>query len=586
MKICCCVLLLVGCGMAQAQMPGMGAMPMDGMVAIPPPEQLPVPVKMTGIGNSHIAIKAGAATQAWFDQGLTLLHDFWEYESAKAFEQAIRTDPNCAMCWWGLAQAEGFRGGPDEIYSKQALKKAVELKGHGSATDKLYIEAATAGAADGKDGKAGESEILRKLVKKDPRDIEARIYLANSLGDGYDETGEPKAGTRQKIAMLEAVLKDAPNDSAANHYWIHAMEPSNHPERAIGSAALLASLAPASGHMVHMPGHIYFRVGDYADADKWFSASTAADEKYMAEFHVGPDDDWNYTHNMMFGIANLMEQGRMQDANALSDRLGGTRGRLAASLYVWNARHQMARVGNRLPVAMRVGNWTEVLAILDEAKIQESERTTNLLLLTQSLREYAYGMRALDQGDVHTARLASDGLDAGLWRAQQDAADKAMLKKDGGEDKATKDSAMAQAMPDAEQGPLVKALSVASLELRACILVGQRKVAEAKKVFDQAIAEDKKAGYAEPPFYIRPVAETEALALIAAKDYTGAKTAYEAALVERPQSGFELYGLAHVAELQGDLAGAKTGYAAFLKAWPSADAGLPEVVHAKAAVGQ
>ncbi len=77
------------------------------------------------------------------------------------------------------------------------------------------------------------------------------------------------------------MLKDAPNDSAANHYWIHAMEPSNHPERAIPSAALLASLAPTSGHMVHMPGHIYYRVGDYASADRWFTASTEADERYM-----------------------------------------------------------------------------------------------------------------------------------------------------------------------------------------------------------------------------------------------------------------------------------------------------------------
>jgi tetratricopeptide (TPR) repeat protein len=561
------------------QMPAMPGMS-DEMVAMPAPETLPVPVKMTGIGNSHIAIKATPEAQAWFDQGLNLLHDFWEYEAAKAFEQGIRVDPKCAMCWWGLAQAEGFRGGPEAEYGKAALKQAVALKGHDSGTDKLYIEAAAA-ADDEKGGRTRQTEILGKLVKKEPKDVEARIYLANSLGggwDSYDEAGEPVGGMKEKIAILEAVLKDAPNDSAANHYWIHAMEPSNHPERAIASAALLASLAPASGHMVHMPGHIYFRVGDYASADKWFSASTAVDEAYMKAQKVGPDDDWNYTHNMMFGIANLMEQGRMKDADALSDRLSGTRGRLAASLYVWNARHQIARVGNRLPVAMRVGDWTEVLAILDEAKVPEGEKTTNLMLLIGSLREYATGMRAYERGDFAAAQVASNALDAGLWRAKQDAADMALMKK---KPDAGVKPAMAQVMPDAEQGPLVKALSVASLELRGCILVSEGKVAEGKKLFDQAIAEDKKAGYAEPPFYIRPVAETEALALIKAKDYAGAKTAYEAALVERPNSGFELYGLAHVAELQGDLAGAKVQYAAFLKAWPSADAGLLEVIHAK-----
>ncbi len=86
----------------------MGSMPgMADMQPVPPPEQLPVPVKMTGIGNSHIAIKSSPEAQAWFDQGLSLLHDFWDYESAKAFEQAIRVDPNCAMCWWGLSKPSG-----------------------------------------------------------------------------------------------------------------------------------------------------------------------------------------------------------------------------------------------------------------------------------------------------------------------------------------------------------------------------------------------------------------------------------------------------------------------------------------------
>src|SRR5437764_4846317 len=104
---------------AAAQKTGMqsaGPMPpMDEIHAVPPPEQLPVPLRMTSIGNSHIAIKANAEAQAWFDQGLSLMHDFWDYESAKAFQQAIRTDPSCAMCYWGLARAIGFRGEADKV---------------------------------------------------------------------------------------------------------------------------------------------------------------------------------------------------------------------------------------------------------------------------------------------------------------------------------------------------------------------------------------------------------------------------------------------------------------------------------------
>jgi tetratricopeptide (TPR) repeat protein len=139
--------------------------------------------------------------------------------------------------------------------------------------------------------------------------------------------------------------------------------------------------------------------------------------------------------------------------------------------------------------------------------------------------------------------------------------------------------------PDAEQEPLVKAFSVASLELRAGVLLAQGKAEPAKKLYTQAAVEEKKLGYHEPPFYIRPVSETEGAALLRAKDYAGAKAAYEAALVERPNSGFELYGIARAKELAGDEAGAVAGYQVFLKAWPSADAGLPEVAHAKAAVG-
>ena len=325
----------------RAQTSGMGAnmTPMDGMHAFPPPEQLPIPEHMTGIGNSHISIKATPEAQAWFDQGLTLLHDFWDYESAKAFEQAIRTDPQCAMCYWGLAQALEFRGEADNIYAPKALNQAVKLEHKASGTDRLFIEAAV---AESHNESAHEIALYRKLVKKEPHDNEARIFLANALGDGFDDNGDPKPGMKEKIAILEAVLKDSPNDSAANHYWIHAMEPSNHPERAIPSAALLASLAPTSGHMVHMPGHIYYRVGDYASADRWFAASTAADEHYLREQHVSVDDDWNYVHNMMYAIANLMEQGRLEDANALSDHLAAARGELSASLYIWSARDQMS----------------------------------------------------------------------------------------------------------------------------------------------------------------------------------------------------------------------------------------------------
>jgi tetratricopeptide (TPR) repeat protein len=579
---------------AAAQMAAMPAM--AGMEPVPPPEQLPAPVKMTGIGNSHIAIKASPEVQAWFDQGLSLLHDFWDYESAKAFEQAIRLDPNCAMCWWGLSEAIEMRHDEMSFYGKQALDKAVALKGRAGAEGKLYIEAAEAAAAAKKDDRSAEIAILRTLVKKNPSDIEARIFLAGAVGDGYDDKGEPKPGQKERIAILESVIKDAPSDSAAHHYWIHAIEPGNHPEAALKSAALLASLAPTSGHMVHMPGHIFYRVGNYAEAEHWFAASIEADERYMREQHISPDDDWNYVHNMMYAIANLMEQGKLAEANALSDHLSAARGKLSATLYIWSARDQVARIGQRLPVALRVGDWDAVLSMLGQASLGEGEKTANLRFLAAELSEYARGMKALDSqdtaaADIEAAQSASARMDAGLWRAH-----KAQESKDAAKDEDKKDDVktndaqkdkppMAAILPDANAEPLMKCLAIASLELRAGVLVAQGKLEEARKLYAEARVEEKKAGYHEPPFYIRPVGENEAAALLRAGDYAGAKAAYESALEERPNSGFGLYGLARVKELQGDAPGARASYAAFLRAWPAADASLPEVAHARTVAG-
>src|SRR3984885_11935964 len=443
---------------------------MADMEPVSPPDQLPVPIKMTGIGNSHIVIKASPEAQAWFDQGLSLLHDFWDFESEKAFEQAVRVDPKCAMCFWGLAQALDMHGDA-RLFAKQAMAEAVRLRSHASGADKLYIDAEQADLDAKEDDHSAEVAILRKLVKKAPHDIEARIFLAGAVGDGYDEKGEPKAGQKERIAILEGVLREAPNDSAANHYWIHAMEPGNHPERALQSATLLASLAPTSGHMVHMPGHIFYRVGNYPEAERWFSASTAADERYMREQHVGPDDDWNYVHNMMYGIANLMEQGRLADANALSERLAGARGQLSATLYVWAARDQMARLSRRLPVALRTGAWGDVFAMLDQAPVAEGDKTVNLRFLASELRDFATGMQALDRNELDDAQGASARMDAGLWRLQQEQTDAASVAAKAKVDTSGKTAdkkekpAMVAIMPAADSGPLVRSLSVASLQL-------------------------------------------------------------------------------------------------------------------------
>ena len=568
-------LLLVPARSASAQMNMTGHV-METRDEIPP-EKLPPPQKLAGVGNVHLQITATPEAQSWFDQGLNLIHDFWDYESARAFQQGIRVDPNCAMCYWGLYRALSFYHGNSQEFADQALEKAVSLEKHVSKHERFYIDADAADVNAEKDGKEtsgapASAPIWRKLVKKYPHDLEARLCFAMAVG--YDGS--------EGLAMLESVLKDDPNNSAANHFYIHAVEASDHPEKALHSSDILGALAPASGHMVHMPGHIYFRVGDYARAEASFAASMNVDATYMQEQHVSPDDDWNYIHNLMYAIANLLEEGKLQQAQALSEKLAAARGDTDATLYPFSARDSIARLDPQLPVALRAGDWARVIALSKSSRPPAGQ--VNLQLLARELNSFGSAMQAVESGDVASAIPASAEFDAELWRATQDVKDKQAAEKEA--------SAKAKPAPagapqvnvrsDAYIDPLLKMLAVMSLESRGSILAARKHTAESKKIFEQAAREEKDLGYHEPPNYIRPVGETEAAALLAADDFAGAAAAYQKALIERPKSGFALYGVALVAEKSGDSAAAAETYTDFLKAWNHADPDLPQIAHARA----
>jgi hypothetical protein len=565
---------------------GMACHSMDMRVEVAP-EQLPPPQKLTGIGNAHIPITATPEAQMWFDQGLNLLHDFWDYESIRAFEQGVRVDSQCAMCYWGIYQAAktNYRE-DDKYYRDQALTRAVSLKGRVSKTEQLYIEASVAAEKDEKKDKnttqSKKVQIYRKLVKREPADLQARILLAWALTDGYDDNGQPHAGQKEALAIFQTVLKEDPDNSAANHYWIHAVEASPHPEQALHSAEILGRLAPTSGHMVHMPGHIFYRTGDYAHAKESFAASMKADEEYMREQHVQVDDDWNYVHNLMYAIANLMEAGELSDATTLSAKLTNARGQLANTLYPWSPRDAISRLDPRLPVALRSADWSAALALLQSSNPLLT--LPNLQFLDRQLTQFVLGMQALDAHNLSAAEAASAQFDAEIKRMSDRLKDEEKAKsKEKHKDKKTADAAppKIQLMPDAYAKPLVKNLSIMSLELRAGILMAKKQNAEAKKLYIQAAQEEKALGYREPPAYVRPVAETEAAAFMAFSDWPAAKAAYQEALAERPRSGFPLYGIAAASEKAGDISAATVEYKEFLSAWKSADGNLPEIIHAR-----
>src|SRR6202012_5806017 len=169
-----------------------------------PPEQLPAPQHIEGVGNVRFPITANGKGQMWFEQGYNLLYDFWDYEADRAFEESIRADPNCAMCYWGLYQSETFNHSQTKSYAQASLAKAVALKKHATGREKLYIEASQAHEeairAAGSEENAKfdrEIEILRTLVKKNSKDTNARIALAGAVDDGYDGKGGPRKGMKE-----------------------------------------------------------------------------------------------------------------------------------------------------------------------------------------------------------------------------------------------------------------------------------------------------------------------------------------------------------------------------------------------------
>jgi len=262
---------------------------------------------MQGIGEASLKITTTSdQAQAYFNQGLRLLHCFWDFEAYRAFKEAARLDPSAAMAYWGEFEALKMSGRHGAVSEEKDadLAKAKSLADHVTDREQLYIRAA-ANEKHGDD--SGDSEAYRRvmetLVDRYPDDLDAQAFLALEEMNGYKTDGHPNGGELYSQALLRNLLAAHPDNAAANHYWIHAMEGSSRPDEALRSADALGRLAPNSGHMVHMPGHIYWRVGDYERARQAFIASTRVDEAYMAAQQIHPDEDWNYAHNLAYLVA-------------------------------------------------------------------------------------------------------------------------------------------------------------------------------------------------------------------------------------------------------------------------------------------
>jgi tetratricopeptide (TPR) repeat protein len=272
---------------------------------------------VAGIGDAHHPVSThNPQAQQFFDQGLRFIYDFNHDEAARSFQHAAELDPKLAMAYWGVAEAVGpnYNDPADpERYKRahDAVQRAMDLSASASESDQAYIQAmAKRFPADSKSDlkKAAEDyrDAMRQVVSEFPDDLDAATLFAEAGMNLHPWglwhiDGTPEAGTDEIVSTLESVMKRDPNHLGAIHYYIHAVEASANPERALAGANKLAALAPAAGHIVHMPAHVYIRTGDYEAAVKTNEQAASVDRAYIkATGAQGIYPMMYYSHNLHF----------------------------------------------------------------------------------------------------------------------------------------------------------------------------------------------------------------------------------------------------------------------------------------------
>jgi tetratricopeptide (TPR) repeat protein len=522
---------------------------------------LPPPPLMTGIGTSHIPITTNSTqAQKYFDQGVNLLHCFWDVEAYRAFKEAARLDGSAPMAYWGIYTA--LAQNPSEMADERsaALKKAVELMPSASDREKYYIRAISLLAGQGKGRPAWISE-MEALIDKYPEDVEAKLFLANSLSSSassYGPDGRPRDGKLYGQAILRNLLGTHPEHAAVHHYWIHAQENGPRPQDALASAEKLPKLVPNSGHMLHMPGHIYYKLGDYEKARKHFLDSMRVDLAYMKAQNMNPINNWNFVHNLDYLVANCAEEGRYEEAARHAGVLGAIpsdESRLKAnglSYIVWGGHTALTKL------QMRYGFWDEAIRDLS-ARVGDGQPDTLPLKYQSALISYLRGMGAIEKGDLDGAAGHLEALEAATGAL---AGQKPIQGSDWYFNSAN------------------RTLPVFSQDLKGSLQSAQGRHEEAIKLLLDTVERERNLGYWEPPHYTRPALESLALAYTRAGKYGKAVEAYEDLLKLRPNTGFAYLGMARVYAREGKKEKAAESYRRFLDAWKNADKGLPQLAEA------
>lgn len=506
------------------------------------------------LGRYHRAITTTSReAQRYFDQGLLLLYAFNLEEAQRSFEHAARVDPACASCFWGAGMALGPHINlPAQAERTKAAHKAAQdaLARSRSATpvERALIEVLTTRYSDPPppDAKAQRAldeayaAAMRKVAARFPADDDVQALFAEALmnlrpWDLWSKDGQPRPETPEIMATLERVLARDPQHPGANHYYIHTVEASPHPEKALGAADRLGGLTRA-GHLVHMPAHIYMRVGRYADAAEANRKAIAAEKAYVEKaqpkgFH------WMYVaHNPQFLMAAAMMEGRRAEALAAAREATGY---LHPDMLRQMPGYDFTLVYPQW-VLVRFGSWDEALA--------EPAPPDDL--------PFAKAMWHAARGIAHAARS----------RPQEAEAERASFE------------ALAAAIPpDANEGlnPASRLLTIARELLAGEMAARGGRTDEAVTRLRAAVQAEDELNYNEPSDWYYPTRQHLGAALLAAGRAADAQAVYEEDLRRNPGNGWALAGLAASLRRQGKTADADAARQKMEKAWQRADVPAP-----------
>ncbi|MDZ8053202.1 MAG: hypothetical protein RMX68_013150 [Aulosira sp. ZfuVER01] len=499
---------------------------------------------ISGLGtHQHLVSTQNPQAQQFFDQGLNLIYAFNHDEAARSFKYAAELDPQLAMAYWGIALALGPNINLDvdsdrEQAAYQAIQQAVALSNKASQQEQDYINALAKRYSNDSHAYLYKLAVdyknaMSDLVKRYPQDLDAKTLYAESLMDLHPwqlwtKDGKPGEDTEEIVAVLESVLKSEPNHPGANHYYIHTVEASLNPERALESAKRLETLVPSAGHLVHMPSHIYFRVGDYIGAMRSNALAIAQDEAYIQKNHVeGFYPLMYYSHNVHFLAVAAAMAGRYQEAIQAADKL-------VTNATPFAAKEPMIEgyLGTKIMVQVRFSDWDNIL---------KSTVTNDQLVTTKALWYFAHGMANAAKGNIEDA--ASDR--AALLTAQQTIPETATIG----------------------MSPASSILNIASNQLDAKIAKAKQDYESAIKLLETAVAQEDALNYMEPPDWYIPTREALGSVLLAKGDYAAAEKVFRADLQKYPLNGRSLFGLQASLQALGKDKDAKVVQAQFVKAW-------------------